>query len=219
MKTSTAAPANRLPAEGEDVGNGLGVRELQRRARVKHILETAAKVFLVEGYANFSSRRVAAEAGVNLSLLQHYFGSHDKLLIATVDSIVGAYPERYRQLLLDMKTPARKRLEILIDDSLDAVSQTHVCRFMFQALGLGAQDEAIGKLVETRYGDYVDAITELVLLSAPKKTRREAEIIATMMASQMDGQMYFQFRGGSRVPPFDQLRKRIKQSLLKMLDD
>jgi AcrR family transcriptional regulator len=46
------------------------------------LLDAAQSLMLKEGYAAVSSRRVAAEAGVNVALVYYYFATMDELFIA-----------------------------------------------------------------------------------------------------------------------------------------
>ena len=49
------------------------------------ILAAARTLFAAEGYEPVSMRRIAAEAGVDPSLIHHYFGSKDDLFLAAVE--------------------------------------------------------------------------------------------------------------------------------------
>jgi len=193
------------------------VRATQRAARIQGILEAARRVFAEDGYAAFSSRRVAAVAGLHLSTLQHYFTTHERLRLAAIDSLIGLYPARYRSLLADQSLAPRTRLEMLVDDTLDAVSDPYVCGFIFQAFALGVHDPAVGRLVESHYANYVQVVAEMLRLNKPNLSRDDAAALATLFTSQMDGMMFFEFRGGSRVPSFARLRPLLKQRLLAML--
>jgi AcrR family transcriptional regulator len=46
------------------------------------ILDAAARVIIRDGASDFSTRAVAAEAGVNQSLIHYHFGTREKLMLA-----------------------------------------------------------------------------------------------------------------------------------------
>lgn len=188
-------------------------REAQRRERIGAILAAAQKIFTEGGPAQFSSRRVAAEAGVRLSLVQHYFGSHENLVLATVDSILGSYPQRYAELAKDTSKPARQRLEALLDDALEAVALPAVGQFTFQSFALGLQDDAVGRLIQDRYRKYVDVIADLMRQAVPGLKPSEANLRAIMMASHTEGLMIFYYRDGFELPA-----KEVRRSLRRFLD-
>jgi AcrR family transcriptional regulator len=49
------------------------------------LLDAAERAILAEGYAGASTRRIALEAGVPLSLLHYHFGGKEGLLLALVE--------------------------------------------------------------------------------------------------------------------------------------
>ena len=51
------------------------------------LLSAARTVLNRDGASGLSTRTVASEAGVNLSLIHYYFGSRDGLLLAVLDSV------------------------------------------------------------------------------------------------------------------------------------
>ena len=105
----TAAQPRRRPADG---GYARGE---ETRAR---IVEAAMKVFAAEGFARASTRRIAAEAGVNPPALQYYFDSKEGLHRACADLIID-----HCRVTLD---PARETAEAALargsqEDALEAV--------------------------------------------------------------------------------------------------
>ena len=76
---TTAAPAN----------NSRGVTGYRRGDQTRSSLLAAAhRVLITAGYANFSMRRVATEAGVSVGNLQYYFSTKDALTAALLDSVI-----------------------------------------------------------------------------------------------------------------------------------
>ncbi|GAA4953199.1 TetR/AcrR family transcriptional regulator [Streptomonospora halophila] len=59
-------------------------RVRDREATRQRILDSARELFTQEGYAQVSSRRIAAEAGVNVALINRYFGAKRGLLAEIV---------------------------------------------------------------------------------------------------------------------------------------
>lgn len=63
------------------------------------LLDAAERLMLAAGYAAVTSRRVAAEAGVNPGLVYYYFGPMDSLLIEVFRRRAGRMVERQAQAL------------------------------------------------------------------------------------------------------------------------
>jgi len=67
----------------------VGARETARTA----LLDAAERLLIAEGHAGITTRKVAAEAGVNHGLVHYYFGSIEEVLFQAM--------ERYTERLLD----------------------------------------------------------------------------------------------------------------------
>lgn len=60
-------------------------RDVQRLGLRQTILDAAAKLFLEEGYAQFSMRQIAEGIGYSATTIYRYFSDKDDLLFAVVD--------------------------------------------------------------------------------------------------------------------------------------
>jgi len=70
-----------------------------RREEVRGTLLDAAERLLIEtGYAKLTTRKVAAEAGVNHGLVHYYFGSMEELLLQVLDRFTDRLIERQRAM-------------------------------------------------------------------------------------------------------------------------
>ncbi|MBN2050168.1 MAG: TetR family transcriptional regulator C-terminal domain-containing protein [Spirochaetales bacterium] len=82
--------------------------------RRQEIMEHFYAVVSEEGFDGASLAKVANRMGVNPSLLLHYFGSRDQMVMEFVDFIISRYEKVYIDILKDITDPAEK-LEILMD--------------------------------------------------------------------------------------------------------
>lgn len=76
----------------------MAVSRLKTGETKDQILAAARRVLTRDGGAGLSTRTVAAEAGVNLSLIHYHFGSREGLLLAVLDEMNAALLERQREL-------------------------------------------------------------------------------------------------------------------------
>src|SRR5688572_17610347 len=77
--------AGQVPVPGRQVGerqHTMGTQTSDRRAR---ILAATLRVVGHDGVASITTRKIAQEAGVNLSALHRHFSSKDALLLAALD--------------------------------------------------------------------------------------------------------------------------------------
>jgi len=86
-------------------GRPKGVRASDAEARREAILDAAARVFAVQGYAAASTRALAAEAGVNVGTLAYHFGGKEGLYEAVLDRLYG------QLLTLEIPAVAAERVE------------------------------------------------------------------------------------------------------------
>jgi AcrR family transcriptional regulator len=80
---------------GRAVPDGRAVRGEATRRR---IVEAAREVLLTRGHGGTSTRAVADEAGVRLSLVHYHFGSKQRLLLAVLEHENESLLERQREL-------------------------------------------------------------------------------------------------------------------------
>jgi AcrR family transcriptional regulator len=80
---------------GDVDGSSLvGARVAARRA----LLDAAERLLIDEGHAGITTRKVAAEAGVNHGLVHYYFGSIEELLFQAMERYTARLLERQRGL-------------------------------------------------------------------------------------------------------------------------
>lgn len=60
-------------------------KQVDHDQRRREIAEAAARVASTRGMTGVSFREVAAEAGISVALIQHYFGTKEDLLVGTVN--------------------------------------------------------------------------------------------------------------------------------------
>lgn len=158
-------------------------RSAAGRQRVARIL-AASKVVLVDGgYAQFTVRRVATEAGLPLRHLQYYFRSKSDLLRALIEHICDEYIAQCDRLLAAERDDARERfnacIDYLIEDNRDPVSNT----IFFELWALACHDAQANELVDQLYTYYRAYIARLIRELRPDLTneavaRRALQIVA-----------------------------------------
>jgi AcrR family transcriptional regulator len=68
----------------------------RRETATTALLDAAERLLIESGYAGLTTRRVAAEAGVNHGLVHYYFGSMEELLLQVL--------ERFTERLIERQT-------------------------------------------------------------------------------------------------------------------
>jgi AcrR family transcriptional regulator len=93
----------------------------------RRLLDAAIACIVDEGFYRASSNRIARRAGVTWGVIQHHFGTREKLLLEVVRDGIDELVTTFEDAELDGATPAA-RLESLAD-----VVWSHYCRPEFLA--------------------------------------------------------------------------------------
>lgn len=85
--------------------------------------EAAKAVFTRKGYAATKVRDIAAEAGINLALVNYYFRSKEKLFELIMAETVQKLFEKIRPVINDENTTIVQKIELIVDHYLDMLTQ------------------------------------------------------------------------------------------------
>ncbi|TND09105.1 MAG: transcriptional regulator [Bacteroidetes bacterium] len=89
-------------------------RSIDQNAEAK-IKEAARKLFTQKGYAAVKTREIAAEAGINLALLNYYFRSKEKLFEIIMMESMQQFMQSISILFLDEKLSVHRKIELLVE--------------------------------------------------------------------------------------------------------
>ncbi|SAL78870.1 TetR family transcriptional regulator [Caballeronia terrestris] len=183
-----------------------------RTTRVPEILEVAIRVFAREGNAGFTQRRVAADAGVRLSTLQHYFGSRESLLQSTIEEMGKRYLERFRLLADDALRSPEARLETLLDETFDVLTgpDNVVSPFALEVWCLAEHQASVRDLMVRVSGDFQEVFSKLVAEINPALARDECRLRGALIYSHWQGLIVFLRRSGRNAPDLVAFRTATK---------
>ncbi|MEU6250237.1 TetR family transcriptional regulator [Glycomyces sp. NPDC047010] len=168
------------------------------------ILGAARRLFADEGFESVSMRRIAGEAGVDPSLIHHYFGSKDELFMAAIEipfdpapeveavlrdgSVEGAGGRLMHAFVTIWDGPHHEKLLAVVRTSLSKPAMSFVLKQLFE--------HRIVKTVEATLGDQVDhipvranfiasqvfglVVARYILKLEPIASLSEAELAATI---------------------------------------
>jgi AcrR family transcriptional regulator len=77
---------------------GAAQKTSAREAAEEALLDAAERLLVDAGYAAITTRRLAAEAGVNHGLVHYYFGSNENLLVRALERFTARLVARQREL-------------------------------------------------------------------------------------------------------------------------
>ncbi len=175
-------------------------RDRQRHRRIQEILEVAVELFAKEGMSGFSMRRVASEAGITLSTLQHHFGNQRNLLFVTINSIGAHYMQALRAIAHDSALPPLKRFDKVAAQMIEWALDPVLCAAYWELYVLAHRDTDIRKLMDDIYSNYYGVLGEIVNEINPRLSATRAGIIGVLVGTQLDGLAIFnRFRGTTKL--------------------
>lgn len=162
-------------------------RRGNRRSRVPQIIDVSINVLIDAGYGGYAINRVATEAGVRLSTLQHYFANREALLRATLEEISRRYFERFLALAENKGRSAEERLASIMDDAYTELSKPGFPASIFEAWGLALHEEYAREIVAGIQRQYQALFAKLVGEINPSMSIDETDIRGALLTSSLQG--------------------------------
>lgn len=86
-----------------------------------HILDVAEKIFSDVGYDGASTRMISGEAGVNMAMLNYYFGSKEGLFMAVIERRISSFQNLLQNIGADDSMSTWAKVEKYIDIYVERV--------------------------------------------------------------------------------------------------
>ncbi|MGF6604079.1 AcrR family transcriptional regulator [Paraburkholderia sp. GAS448] len=203
-----------ITAEDMSATNSAGEtrRRGNRTTRVPEILEISINAFATDGYAAFNQRRVASEAGLRLSTLQHYFRTREDLLRATVEAMGDRYLDLYRKLSRDSSLTPLARLDKIADETFNALARpnSNFSAFAIELWSLAEHEDFARDLLEEITGQNLEIFAGLVSKINPELSSEDCALRGALLTSNLQGLLIFVRRAGKNTPDLDGLRAMTK---------
>ncbi|MGO0060433.1 TetR/AcrR family transcriptional regulator [Brevibacillus fluminis] len=97
--------------------------QMDRNSETKDkILQTTLELVKREGFEGVTVRKIAAESGTNLSLVNYYFGSKDKLISEAIKVLLSSFQSTF-EILDDATLAPKKRLKRFLLQYVGVIQQ------------------------------------------------------------------------------------------------
>jgi AcrR family transcriptional regulator len=154
------------------------------------IKEAARKLFTQKGFEAVKTRDIAAEAGINLALLNYYFRSKQKLFDVVMLENMQQFVKGVAVILTNTELPLYNKMEQLVSHYIDILCATpDLAFFIFNQMRLAGHNEGASIPPE------ILAARELLhkQLSAEMESGRIAKIDPLHLMANMLGLVVFPF--------------------------
>ena len=97
------------------------ISEKEKIDKKDHILDVAEKIFSDFGFDGASTRMISSEAGVNMAMLNYYFGSKEGLFLAIFERKISSFQTLLQNIGSDESMSSWDKLEKCIDNYVDGI--------------------------------------------------------------------------------------------------
>ncbi|PRX89407.1 TetR/AcrR family transcriptional regulator [Paraburkholderia sp. BL25I1N1] len=167
-----------------------------RELRITQIIHAAQQTFQEDGYARFTTRRVASRVGITLGNLQYYYRTKEELLRVTLQAYLNQTLDTYREIANRKDASAARRCSVLVERIIQDINETDLPKFMFQIWAFSQHDSFAAALVDDTYAECRCIFSKLLAEIHPALTSEECLVRASILVSQITGMMIFAYHGG-----------------------
>jgi AcrR family transcriptional regulator len=182
--------------------------------RAHDILQAARALLAAEGYAGLSMRRVALEAGMSLSNVQHYYQSKDMLLEALLLYTMDVFQAKMDSISRAMTSrPRLDQFLSTVDMFLDEITDPVTHAIFFEIWALASRNPFASALMDKMIGRERKAIYNLIRGLNPAIPDDEYMQRAILMVAQVEGLMLFRLDKDKRREQFMAVRASVRTVL------
>lgn len=161
--------------------------------RQAELLDAAESVLTTRGNANAALRDFAAEAGVRIGHLQHYFPTRADLIRAVLDRALARSLARLAEATgLDAddrseRTVTREDTERMLEVLLAEHDDAGCVRLYREIWAIAGGDEQTAAVVRTFYRKYVGLVADLIACARPDVAEDRRITLAETVVSLLEG--------------------------------
>jgi AcrR family transcriptional regulator len=185
--------------------------------RAHEILHAARALLAADGYGGLSMRRVAAEVGMSLSNVQHYYQSKDVLLEALLLYTMDVFQGKMDSISAEMVSATRvEQFLSTVDMFLDEITDPVTHAIFFEIWALASRNAFASALMARMLARERKAIFNLIRPLNAAISDDETMQRAILMVAQVEGLMLFRFDKQARRGEFLAVRASVRKVLLML---
>jgi AcrR family transcriptional regulator len=181
------------------------------------ILNAAKIVFLRDGGAKFSARRVAKEAKVGLSTVQYFFPTTDELQIAMLQHVDRIHEEIYRNMGTKLPFGGVARLHAVLDYLINDLFESETRRFYFGFWSLSCYNKRAERFLVESYTNHRNTLAVFIGAARPTLSEARCRDLATHIAALIEGLLVYVAPHGKGSPNRKQFVRSVKQTIWTLI--
>jgi AcrR family transcriptional regulator len=185
--------------------------------RAQAVLQAARRLLAEQGYAGLSMRRVALDAGMTLSNVQHYYASKDLLLEALLLTTMDEFQAKMARIADEMRDrPRLDRFLSTADMFLEEITDPVTHALFFEIWALASRNPFASTLMDLMMERERKTVYHLIKGLNPAISDEEYRERAVLMVAQIEGLMLFRLNRETRREPFLAVRAALRKTLLAL---
>ncbi|TSJ38537.1 TetR/AcrR family transcriptional regulator [Mucilaginibacter corticis] len=121
--------------------------EKEKTDKKDYILDVAERVFSEKGFDGASTRLISSEAGVNMAMLNYYFGSKEGLFLEIFNRKISSFQDILQNLGNDDSISAWEKMQTYIDMYGEKVVNNNCFqKLLYQEMGMNRRTDLSDKL-------------------------------------------------------------------------
>ena len=206
-----------MPATLTSLQNKSSTTTEKGLGRALDILHAARSLLAAEGYAGLSMRRVAAEVGISLSNVQHYYQSKDALLEALLLYTMELFQQKMDSISAAMQEAAPvERFLSTSDMFLEEITDPVTHAIFFELWALASRNAFASRLMDKMLTRERKAIFHLIRGLNPAINDEQYMQRAILMVAQIEGLMLFRLNKTERRDEFLAVQASVRKVLLAL---
>ena len=185
--------------------------------RIEAILDAATAILVEDGYAQLSTRKIAARAGVRPGHLQYYYRTKPDVVRGLLERYLDRATAAVAARSADASAPTN--LEAVLDDILSDQREGERSRFFWELWALAAHDAAVAAAMQSFYRSYWRTVVTALLATEPALGRPRAERRAALLVALLEGLTLFRARSQTRELPLPFLERELRDLVRKLATD
>jgi len=194
-----------------DSSENISPRKLKRESSKKRNLEIleATRVLLSEkGYDKLSLRKIAANTGIHLKTLQHYFPTKEILIKSTLEYVLSLYDKKVQEISSHSSDP-EKNFKNYVKYLIEDTKNIQTAGFFYQLWAMSHVDEKTNNIMNKMYLDHTNNIENLIEALNPDMGDHMRKQRAVMISALIEGMMLFVGYGKKRPKNTAHIEKEI----------
>jgi AcrR family transcriptional regulator len=191
---------------------GAAIADAEPKPVTERVLDSAEQVLLRQGYAGFSTRRVAQEANIALGNLTYHFPTKAELVRALIDRLMAKYLEEF------LSTPG-KGVEALVRWLLEEAPDEDAMRLFREIWAMALHDDIVRQSIDDFYDRLIERVTETLIAAYPAADPRGIGDLVHFVAVVSEGSSVIYGTRSSRATPHRSMVDLVMRMVRAITDD